>query len=203
MKLKFNRFMAVSFIVFAVALCGCGKNTDAVKISLPTDEQCSESGIPGILQTDELEDEQDEYVLTDYKLENGSVAYTFTEKKDQKKSLEVIGKKMSQDEYKNSLPVGDLKDVRVNGIDCKFINRTVHYVPNDYEPDDRVKNNVKIGTTEIKYGSDSDIEELLPIQRIYWYDPAIQIGYSLESIGQYYSEEEMSIYVQNYVENSK
>ncbi|MGN1317434.1 MAG: hypothetical protein ACI4VF_00355 [Lachnospirales bacterium] len=190
------------FFVFSVCAClvftGCGNSVK--KISLPTDEEMQQAGMGDITQTDEIKD----FVLSDYSISNGEIVYSFSNVKDEKNTLEVKGVKMSLDEYNESLPKSDnLKDTTINGMECKFIDRTVHYVPDGYEFDERVKNNIKNGTTEAKYGSPSNLDQLLPLQRIYWYDAVTSTAYTLEAMGEYYTLENMSEYVYNYVDNAK
>ncbi len=199
MKIRFKRLFAV--ILAGLMLSGCGGNTsDINKIDPPTQSELKSADMENIEQTDEFGD----YVLTDYDIEQKKIVYSFTDKESPKKSLAVTGRKMTPEEYNSSLPETDtLKDAVINGINCKFIDRTVHFVPDGYMPDDRVKRNVAMGTTEIKYGNPNDLDELLPLQRFYWYDDALGIGYEIEATGQYYTLEEMSIYVQNYVESAE
>lgn len=181
-------------------LSGCGNNGDTNKIDTPTESELKNADMENIEQTDEFGD----YVLKDYDIEGKKVVYSFADKESPNKSLTVTGRKMTPEEYNSSLPETDtLKDTVINGINCKFIDRTVHFVPDGYTPDDRVKRNVEMGTTEIKYGNPNDLDELLPLQRVYWYDDALGIGYEIEAIGQYYTLDEMSIYVQNYVESAE
>lgn len=204
MKFNFKSVLAVTFAVATLVLTGCGN--EAKKISVPSASECEQAQVIGIKQTNEIDDETNdkEYVLTDYDLGNGHIVYTYTEKKEQLKSITVTGIKMTYDEFKSALPTNvELKDANVNGIACKYLERTVHYVPDDYEVSDRVKENVKKGTTEIKYGSRSDLDQLLPIQRMYWFDSANNIGYSLEIMGEYYQMADLNKFVLNYTTNAK
>lgn len=198
MKNRLSRFILISLSVLCIFMTGC-KKSNIQKIDPPTQEDLQKSNLQGIMQTDEVED----YYLTDYTIENGKIVYEFTDSVGEKDKISVTGIKMSYEDYVKSLPNGDLKETIINGINCLFIDRTVHYVPDGYKPDKRVQNNVNMGTTEIKYGNPDDLDELLPIQHIYWYDDATQIAYNIEAMGKYYQMADMGIYVSNYMEESQ
>ncbi len=206
MKLNIKSAAVLTLMSFALLLSGCGNN----KAKLPDNSEISSAGLEGVKQTDELEgsfiddDEttnDDDYYLSEYNIGNNTIEYTYIESDEQKKNLTVTANKMSEQEYQDFLPVGDTISAVINGQDCTFISRTVHYVTDDYVPTERVKANVEKGTTEIKYGSGTN--QLLPIQKMYWYDAENQIGYCMEIMGQYYTLEDWSSFVQSYMENAE
>lgn len=207
MKLKFKSLAVLSIMSFALLFNGC---TNKEKVKLPDNSEISSAGLDGIKQTDELEGsfvveggnkDDEDYFLSKYNIGDKTIEYTYTEAVQENKNITVTAKKMNEEEYQDFLPAGDTTTAIINGYDCTFISRTVHYVPDDYVPTDRVKANVEKGTTEIKYGSGT--EQLLPIQKMYWYDADNQIGYCIEAIGQYYSLEDWSSFSQSYMEKAK
>lgn len=211
MKLNIKTAAVLSIMSLALLLNGCNKNE--LQIDTPGSSQLNSAGLEGVKQTDELEGEyvdnmdiekkqkSEEYVLSEYNIDSGNIEYIYTESDEQKKNITVTARKMNEQEYEEQLPVGETVNAIINGNQCTFISRTVHYVPYDYVPTERVKANVQKGTTEIKYGSGT--EQLLPIQKMYWYDYENQIGYCAEVMGQYYSLEDWSSFVQSYMENAE
>lgn len=195
-RLKLKCILAI--ITGCILLSGCG--SDNSKIDLPSQKEMAAAGLEDIAQTDEIND----FVLTDYDIAEGEIVYTFTNSQDEKNTLGVTGIKMSAEEYEKMLPASDnLQDTVINDINCKFIDRTVHFVPDGYEVSQRIKDNVAKGTTEIKYGNPSKLDELLPLQRVYWYDENTSVAYTIEAMGQYYTLDNMTEYVRNYVENAE
>ena len=193
MKINFKNIIATS-LVFCLLLTGCGndKGIDAPKL-----EELQSYGMENVKQTEKFKD----YILTDYKISEGNIEYVFTGIDDENKVLTVICKNATFEEYNKSLPEVELSSTFINGMECRFIDRTVHYVPEGYVPDERVKKNVAKGTTEIKYGN--SVEALLPIQKYYWYDNENSMEYIVESMGQYYSLEEMGEIVLNFMKKAE
>lgn len=200
MKINLTKAAVLSVVTIVMLISGCGKRDNSdLRVDLPSDKEKASADLQEVKQTDEFGD----YVLSDYNISEGKIEYVYTNKIDEVKTLTAVAEKMTSEEYNESLPAGDLKDAVINGIECKFINRTVHVVPSDYVPDKWVKNNVSIGTTEIKYDEDTTIDSLYPLQRIYWYDEEKGIAYSVESISQYYELEDMSEFVQMFLEKAE
>ncbi len=207
MKLKLKTIAALSLISLSLLAVGCGDNN---AIELPTQEQLSDVGLDGVKQTDELDGsfvldnentKSESYVLADYELEDKTVSYTYVSTENINNSLTCTAKKMTPEEYEDFVPDINTTEAAINDYSCTFVSRTVHYVPDDYVPSERVKENVEKGTTEIKYGSGT--EQLLPIQKMYWYDSENQIGYCLEIMGQYYTLEDWSTFAQSYMEDAQ
>lgn len=205
MKSKIKSFIAVSMSLAVVVLSGCGAGgpREAKKIDPPTKQECLNYNLEGVHQTDEISNEDTDYVLTDYIIEPNYVEYEFTEKKTSNGIVTVTVSKQTRQEFEASMPDVELQDIDIDGMACKFLNRTVHYVPDGYELDEQTMKNVEKGTTEIRYGSDSDIEQLVPVQRVYWYDDEGQMGYTLDIMEQYYDADKLAEYVREYLKKSK
>lgn len=211
MKINLKNIVALSIMSLVLGLSGCGKEN--IKVSLPESNELAQAGFNNVKQADELEGainnagktlegKTDKYVLTDYTINENSIEYTYTDTETQNKKITLYADKVSETDFYNSLPTNTkLTDAIINGNNCIFLERTVRYVTDGYQPTELDKQNIEKGTTEIKYGN--SVNALLPIQRIYWYDYNSSMGYNVEVIGQYYSLEDLSTYVQSFMDNAK
>ena len=204
MKINF-KYLIPAFIL-ALSITGCGGGVENEnKIEPPSYEECSNNGLDGIKQTDDMVVEilSEGYYLSDYYFGERSIEYTYTNENDDTKVIRVLAQKMNPDEFLEYLPDVDTATQEVEDMTCYYLNRTANVVPEGYEISQRIQDNVEKGTTEIIYDNSTNVKRLLPLQRIYWLDENNAIAYDIEILGEYYEIDTMVGFVKAYISEAE
>jgi hypothetical protein len=163
--------------------------------------QASELKELGLENSDTAETITDKFALSGYNIEGKAITYNYQASAVTSGwRLSLKTEAMTEAEYKAQLPTFNVQTTQLdNGIEASFAESTLCYVSDDFVVGDNLQKSIDEGKTELKRGN-SISQELIPIQRMYWYKDGI--AYTLESQYRDYTLSDMKSLVTAFLNNN-
>ncbi len=113
------------------------------------------------------------FVLRNTEIGDNSVIYYYqTHENTSGERLMLICNEMSEDDYKDSLPDINFKNVEYNDITLTYIERSLLYVPDGHVISDAVQKSIDEGLVVVEYGN--TLDEMISMSSVMWYEDGIK-----------------------------
>lgn len=130
----------------------------------------------------------DRFVLRKVEEGDNSVIYYYqTHERTSGERLMLMCSMMSEEDYNQGLPELNYENMTYNGITLTYMERSLLYVPDDYEIAESIQANIDRGILVVEYGN--DLEEMLSMSSMVWYENGIK--YELQQRNNNVTQEEM------------